>query len=70
MEVIQRSVESFPLRIPASQGEIHLRPSPITPSISLHDLYVLHYLVDPAVHWWQYFREGAVNPYFLSVIIS
>lgn len=53
MEVIQRFVESFPLRIPASQGEICLRPSPITPSIPLHDLYVLHYLehlyVDPTV---------------------
>ncbi len=53
MEVIQHFVKSLPLRIPHPKGEIRLQPSPITPSIPLHDLYVLHHLdrlyVDPAV---------------------
>lgn len=44
MEVINRFLESAPLTIPSPKGEIHLQPMPITPSIPLHDVYILHHL--------------------------
>lgn len=44
MEVINRFLETARFAIPTPHGAIHLQPSEITPSIPLHDLYILHHL--------------------------
>ncbi|MFN3741935.1 MAG: hypothetical protein ACK4VW_04605, partial [Anaerolineales bacterium] len=44
MEVINRFLSSLEFTIQTSLGDIHLQPAEITPSIPLHDLYILHHL--------------------------